>query len=74
MGFVNGLLLAHLCKEEVRKWRVRFFMMAIVSALLSIGIYFTKFQYKLPIMMALLFICITSLTIMWRAKSKGAKL
>jgi hypothetical protein len=68
MGFGNGLLLAHLCKEEVRKWNVRFFIIALVTALLSIGIYFTKLPYKLPITMALLFMCITSLTIVFKGK------
>ena len=68
MGFVNGLVLARLCREEIKKWKRNFLMIAVISALLSIGAYFTSFAYKMPILMALLFICITSLTIVFKAR------
>ena len=68
IGFANGSLLVHLCKDEIKKWKTRFFIIAIITALASIGIYFTKIDYKMPVIITLLFMCITSLTIVFKEK------
>ena len=69
-GFPVGLFLAKLCKEEIKAWRKRLFIISIVCLLLSIIISFisiTLYVYKLPTIVSLFFIIITCLTIIWKS-------
>ena len=65
-GFFTGLILAKLCKEEIKNWRKRVIIISLISLLVSIGIYLTDFELKYPIIITFLFIIITCLTIVWK--------
>jgi len=73
LGTVNGAILSKLCKDEIRKWRKRFFLIAIVSIILSIIIFFSQFDFKTPMIIALLFMALTSITIYLKARNKMNK-
>lgn len=66
LGFPTGLILARLCKEELKAWRKRLFIMSFVSFILIIMMIFVDFLYKLSIIISLFFIIITCLTIIWK--------
>jgi len=67
LGFVNGILLARICKEEIKKWKKRLFIMSIVSLGLIVVISFLNFEYKFPVIISLFFMIITCLTIVWKS-------
>lgn len=67
LGFPTGLILARLCKEELKAWRKRLFIISSVALILIIVIVFIDFLYKLPIIISLFFIIITCLTIIWKS-------
>lgn len=66
IGFPAGLLLAHLCKDEIKAWKKRLFIMSCISLLLIVVISFLNFEYKLPVIITLFFIIIVCLTIVWK--------
>jgi len=69
-GFPAGLILAKLCKEEIKAWRKRLSVISIVSLILAViasFIPFSFFLYKLPVIISLFFIIITCLTIIWKS-------
>jgi hypothetical protein len=69
-GFPAGLILSNMCEDEIKAWRKRLKIISIICFLLAFGIYFLTsaiFIYKLPVIVALFFIIITSLTIIWKA-------
>ncbi|MBS3080005.1 hypothetical protein J4221_00885 [Candidatus Pacearchaeota archaeon] len=63
LGIVNGLILSRLCKDEIKKWNKRFQYIAVASLIAAIVIYLTDFNYKIPVIVALLFMTLTSITI-----------
>ena len=63
LGILNGFILAYLCKDEITRWRKRFFLMAIIAAVLAVLLVFSQFAYKLPSIIALLFMSVTGVTI-----------
>jgi len=65
-GFPTGLILAKLCKEEIKNWKNRFIIITGISLIAAIVISFSSFQYKIPIILTLFFIIITFLTIIWK--------
>ena len=67
LGFVAGLILAKLCKEEIKNWRKRFWIISFVCLVIGIFVLFINFDYKLPIIIALVFMIITSLTLIWKS-------
>ncbi len=71
LGFPIGLILAYLCKEEIKSWRKRLKLISIICLVLIIIILFTNFQYKLPIIFTFLFMIITCLTIVWKSKKNN---
>lgn len=68
-GIPNGLLLAKLCKDELKAWKNRFTYIAIISLASIIIIYFSSLELKIPIIIALFFMITTSLTIIKKAKN-----
>ncbi len=66
-GILNGKFLARWCADELKVWRKRFLILAIISLALAIGVYFTSFEYKIPVITALLFVITKSLTI-WKIR------
>jgi len=67
IGFPAGLFLARICKEEIKAWKKRLFIMSGISLLLIIVVSFLSFEYKLPVIISLFFIIITCLTIVWKS-------
>ena len=63
LAIPTGLFLAKLCEEELSDWKLRFKIMIIISFILSLGIYFSSLEYKISIMVSLLFIIMTLLTL-----------
>ncbi len=70
LGFPIGLLLAKVCKEEIKNWRKRLLIISGISFILSMVISFLNFEYKIPVIVALFFIIITDLTILWKSYGK----
>lgn len=69
-GFPAGLILARMCNDEIKAWRKTLVIISVICLILAIAISFlplTIFQYKLPVIIALFFIIITSLTIVWKS-------
>ncbi len=64
-GFLNGYILIKLCKDEISKWRRIFLYLAIISLVLITLLYSTNFEYKLPIILSLMFFIITCFVI-WK--------
>ena len=69
LGFVFGIILSKLCKDEIKKWKGRLFFMSGASLLLIVVVSFTGFAYKFPVMIGLFFIIITCLTVIWKGYS-----
>ncbi len=70
LWFPTGLILARLCKEELKNWRKRLFIITIISLIIAVGvsfISFNSFTYKFPVIISLFFIIITCLTIIWKS-------
>ena len=69
-GFPIGLFLAKLCKDEIKAWKKRLFIIAIISLVFAVRISFISFSvylYKLPTIISLFFIIIVCLTIIWKS-------
>jgi len=69
-GFPAGLILAKMCKDEIKQWRKRLVIISVICLILAIGVSFLPsliFYYKLPVIIGLFFIIITSLTIVWKS-------
>lgn len=67
MGFPAGLVISFFCKDEIRNWKSRLFLISIASLMFFIVLSFISFDYKIPVLMNLLFIIITDLTIAWKS-------
>jgi len=70
LGFPVGLLLSKLCKEEIKAWRKRLFIISAISLVLAVGVSFIPlniFIYKFPVIITLFFIIIVCLTIVWKS-------
>lgn len=67
IGFPAGLILAKMCKDEIKSWRKRLLIICGISLILGIIIFFTYFEYKIPVIITLSFIIITDLTIYWKS-------
>jgi predicted Na+-dependent transporter len=65
-GFPVGLLLAYICKEEVKAWKKRLSILSGISLLLIVVVSFLSFEYKLPVIISLFFITIVCWTIIWK--------
>ncbi len=67
LGFPVGYYLAHIAKEEIKKWRKRLLGLCSVCLVSAVGISFTGFEYKFPVILSLFFIMIVSLVIVWKS-------
>ena len=67
LGFPTGLILAKLCKEELKAWKKRFILIIAVSVLTAIFLSFITFQYRIPIIFTLVYLIITFLVLIWRS-------
>jgi len=66
VGFPTGLLLAYLCKDEIKAWKKRLFILSAISLISIVVVSFLNFEYKLPVIISLFFIIIVCLTIVWK--------
>lgn len=69
-GFPAGLILAKMCKDEIKAWRKRLKIISVICLIGAVAVAFIPsniFMYKLPVIIALFFIIITSLTIVWKS-------
>lgn len=66
VGFPTGLLLAYLCKDEIKAWKKRLFILSAISLICIVVVSFLNFEYKLPVIISLFFIIIVCLTIVWK--------
>ncbi|MBR9706518.1 hypothetical protein GOV14_05765 [Candidatus Pacearchaeota archaeon] len=68
-GFPVGMILSRMCFDEVKAWRGRLVLVTIICLIIAFIISTTKFSYdySFEATIALLFIGITSLTIIWRS-------
>jgi len=69
-GFPTGLLLTKLCKDEIKAWKKRLFIISAVCLAAAIGVSFiplTIFLYKFPVIISLFFVIIVCLTVIWKA-------
>ena len=69
LGFPTGLLLAKICKDEIKAWKKTLFIMSGVSLILIVVVAFLNFTYKIPVIISLFFIIITCLTVGWKGNS-----
>ena len=67
VGFPAGLLLAYLCKDEIKAWKKRLFILSAISLISIVVVSFLNFEYKLPVIISLFFIIIVCLTIVWKS-------
>lgn len=63
-----ALLLAWLTKEELKKWRKRFYIIVIVALISSLIFLFTDFVLKIPVILGLIFIIIIFVILIIKAK------
>jgi len=70
-GFPTGLVLERLCIEEIKNWRTRFLGVSIICFILTLVVSFTNLTYKLPYIISLWFMTITSLTLVWKGYKLG---
>jgi hypothetical protein len=68
-----ALFLEKLCKEEIRDWLTRFKIISIISIILAITTHFSNLEYKIPIIIGLLFITITLDTLIIRDRLNKKK-
>ena len=66
-GVPAGLVLTKLCRDEIRNWRKRLWIISIICLILAFIILFLDFEYKIPAIITLIFILITSMVIIWRS-------
>ena len=63
LAIPTGLLLGWLCSDEIKNWRKRLIIGIVSCLLLIIILGLIDFQDKIPVLLGLGFIVITSLTI-----------
>ncbi len=66
-GIPAGLVLAKVCRDEIKNWRKRLWLISIICLTLAIIIIFLNFEYKIPSIITLIFILITSMVIIWKS-------
>lgn len=66
LGFPVGLILAKLCKDEIKKWRRGLLITSGIYLVLIIGILFINIEYKIPVIISLGFMIITNMGIIWK--------
>ena len=60
MGIPAGLILKRMCSEEIKAWKKRLIIISFVSLLGMLFFLILSFEYKIPIILNLLFIIIVS--------------
>ena len=68
LSIPSGLLLAWLCSDEIRNWVWRLKMIAVVCVVLSVVLLFIDLTYKTSLIISVLFVAMTCLVIVKKAK------
>lgn len=68
LAFPIGLLLAKLCKDEIKSWNLKFKIILITSLILSIMVLLLNFDYKIPSIISLFFIVFTMIVLILKSK------
>jgi len=69
LGIPVGIFFGRLCKEEIVVWSGRLKWISIISFVIGIIVWFMNFEYRIPVVVTLLFVIVNNLTIVWRSKS-----
>ncbi len=67
LGFPTGLFLAWFCKDEIKAWKKRMIAISVICLILAILLSFVNYPYKIPAVLSLFFMTITSLMIVWKS-------
>lgn len=70
LGIPTGIFLAKLCKEEIRKWKFKLKLISLISFIGGIVVYFLNYEYRMPIIISLIFVIIVCLTIIYTNNRK----
>ncbi|MFA5856014.1 MAG: hypothetical protein WC867_01550 [Candidatus Pacearchaeota archaeon] len=73
LSYPAGLFLYKLCNDEITKWRFRLNLLSLFSIILAILLYFSNFNYKIPVILGLFFIILTNITIIIKSYEKLMK-
>jgi hypothetical protein len=67
---ISGIILSKLCKEEIKSWIKRLYIIIIISAISCIITVFLPILnlYKIPIILTLIFVILMFLTIILKLK------
>jgi hypothetical protein len=71
-GFPAGLILSKMCDDEIKAWTKRLIIISAFCLLFAVWTAFLPyivFMFKVPVIVSLFFIIITSLTIVWKSHS-----
>jgi len=68
LGIPTGVIISKMCKEELNFWKIRLITISALSFILSLIIYFSNFEYKIPLIVTLSFVIIMNLTMIKRTK------
>ncbi len=70
LGIPIGLFLAWVAKDELKAWRKRFYIIAVVCLIASIFFVFSNFEFRIPVVLGFIFIVVVSSVIIIRAKKR----
>jgi hypothetical protein len=66
----TGLILAKICREEIKKWEKRLIAIMIIALVLAIVFLFVKTEIQIPLIITFTFIIITNISVLWRKMRK----
>jgi len=66
IGIPVGLFLVKLCKDETESWKFRFKLIIGVCLVLVLIMGFSGFEFKVPVIVSLLFVVVTSVVVVRR--------
>lgn len=68
LGIVFGYILTKLCSDELKNWRKRLLLIGSIAILGIVLLVFSTIDLKIPLILALAFIIVTVLTIIFQKK------
>ncbi len=74
LGVPTGLILSSLCKEELKAWKKRLFVIVVACLITIILLILIEFSLKTPIIISLFFIIITNIVIIWKSGKNKRKM
>ncbi len=68
IGIPVGFLLSKLCNDEIKNWRFRLKLIAVVCVFLMTGLFFSNFVYRVPVIVSLFFVIIVCEVVILKSK------